>query len=86
MRPVHEGVEGLAEEATMSRSCWECRFQQIGGDTFLGLCRYFETKGQAKKAIPATVVDTGCKFWEAKDGRGGPGQAGAGVDAPAKEG
>lgn len=47
----------------VDRSCWTCGWQQMGGDTFLGLCRYFETKGQAKKAIPVTVVDQGCRLW-----------------------
>jgi hypothetical protein len=47
-----------------ARSCWTCRDQKIGGfDTFLGLCRYFETKGQPAKPIPSHVVDVGCKCY-----------------------
>jgi hypothetical protein len=45
-------------------SCWVCAHQQIGGDSFLGLCRWFETKGQPKKPIPPDVVDAGCKLHE----------------------
>jgi hypothetical protein len=30
----------------------------------LGLCRWFETRGEAKKEIPARVVDVGCKCWK----------------------
>ena len=48
-------------------SCWTCGYQQIGGETFLGLCKYFETKGQPKKPIPPTVVDVGCKYWRERD-------------------
>jgi len=43
-------------------SCWTCAHQQVGGDSFLGLCKWFETKGQPKKEIPPSVVDAGCKF------------------------
>lgn len=51
-------------------SCWVCAHQQIGGDTFLGLCRWFEAKGQPKKPIPPEVVDVGCKFWTRKEAHG----------------
>ena len=44
-------------------SCWNCKYQQIGGDTFLGNCIYFETIGKEKKSIPSSVVDNGCKFF-----------------------
>lgn len=47
-------------------NCWTCRYQQIGGLTFLGLCRYFETIGKPKKDIPPQVVDVGCRFWVAQ--------------------
>lgn len=45
-------------------TCWNCGHHQIGGhQTFLGLCRWFLTRGQPAKPIPASVVDVGCKFW-----------------------
>jgi hypothetical protein len=49
------------------KNCWNCAYQQIGGDTFLGICRYFETVGKENKEIPPNTVDKGCKFWKAKD-------------------
>jgi hypothetical protein len=35
--------------------------------TFLGICRWFETKGLAKKEIPSAVVDVGCKYHRPRD-------------------
>jgi len=48
------------------KSCWNCDYQQIGGNTFLGLCTYFTTIGKKNKEIPPSVVDQGCKCWKAK--------------------
>jgi|TARA_R100001530_G_scaffold135210_1_gene111867 hypothetical protein len=42
--------------------CWGCKYQQRGGMTFLGLCKYFEIIGKEKKEIPPDVVDVGCSF------------------------
>ena len=47
-------------------SCWSCSHQQIGGDSFLGLCTFFSRVGKPNKEIPATVVDVGCKHWMAR--------------------
>ena len=33
-------------------NCWECKYQQRGGDVFLGYCRYWEQLGEEKKEIP----------------------------------
>lgn len=44
-------------------SCWKCAYQQIGGDSFLGMCTFFSRVGKANKEIPANVVDVGCKQW-----------------------
>lgn len=52
-------------------SCWNCGWQQIGGESFLGMCRWFETRGEAKKAIPATVVDAGCRWWKERERKDG---------------
>ena len=54
-----------------ARTCWDCRFQQVGGNAFLGMCTYFKTLGKENREIPASVVDKGCKFWQAKES--GPG-------------
>lgn len=51
---------------TENKNCWECKYQQIGGDTFLGICKYFESVGKENKEIPPTVVDKGCKQWKTK--------------------
>ena len=48
------------------KSCWNCDYQQIGGNTFLGLCTYFTTVGKENKEIPTAIVDQGCKYWKAK--------------------
>lgn len=49
------------------RSCWTCADQQIGGNTFLGLCKWFERHGGEKKEIPPKVVDAGCKHWRQRE-------------------
>ena len=47
-------------------SCWDCIYQQLGGNAFLGYCRYWERLGEEKKEIPPDIVDKGCKnkTWE----------------------
>ena len=47
-------------------NCWDCKYQQRGGDVFLGFCLYWERLGKQKKEIPPHVVDKGCKFWRSK--------------------
>jgi hypothetical protein len=45
-------------------SCWNCTYQQIAGDTFLGKCTWFSKHKQEKdKEIPPEVVDVGCKHF-----------------------
>jgi len=45
-----------------NKSCWNCSYQQIGGDTFLGKCTWFSKKNnKPDKEIPPDVVDVGCK-------------------------
>ena len=58
------------ELAQTEKSCWDCSRQRIGGDTFLGICTYFESVGKDNKPIPVDMVDRGCKFWEKKDAIG----------------
>ena len=52
---------------SQSHNCWNCKFQKLGGDTFLGYCLYFELKGEPKKPIPPEIVDKGCKFYIEKE-------------------
>jgi len=47
-------------------SCWTCTYRQAGGDTFLGICRWFERIGKPAKEIPAAIVDDGCKQFKEK--------------------
>lgn len=54
-------------QANSEKSCWNCKYQQIGGDTFFGVCTWFEQHGKGKnKEIAADVVDKGCKFFEGR--------------------
>ena len=47
-----------------SPNCWNCKYQQRGGDTFLGYCLYWEQLDKDKKEIPPHVVDKGCNCYE----------------------
>ena len=61
----------MSEEVQeVGKACWSCGRQRIGGDTFLGICTYFESVGKDNKPIPVDVVDRGCKFWRAKSEAG----------------
>jgi hypothetical protein len=45
-------------------NCWDCTYQQIGGETFLGKCTWFSKhKREKDKDIPPEVVDAGCKHF-----------------------
>ena len=51
----------------ISKSCWTCNHQQIGGTTFLGLCKYPAANNPDRnKPIPSNIVDKGCPKWELK--------------------
>lgn len=46
------------------KTCWNCNYQQLAGDTFLGKCSWFtKHKGGKAKEIPSDVVDVGCKHF-----------------------
>ena len=46
------------------KNCWDCNYQQIGGDTFLGKCTWFSKNKQGQdKEIPPKTVDVGCKYY-----------------------
>ena len=55
-------------DESADRSCWTCRWQNIGAhDTLLGYCGYpSKNNPERKKGIPGEYVDKGCKFWEEK--------------------
>jgi len=46
------------------KSCWDCKYHDIEGTTFLGKCLWFEEHGMAIKEIPPDRVDEGCKLFE----------------------
>ena len=46
--------------------CWTCKYQQKGGMTLLGFCKYWEEIGEEKKEIPPHIVDRGCKYYKEK--------------------
>ena len=49
-------------------SCWNCDFQQIGGNTFLGICTWFQKNGHGEnKEIPPAIVDKGCQHFIVKN-------------------
>ena len=44
------------------KSCWNCKFHNLGNDTLLGKCKWFVKNGKGEeKPIPSNVVDKGCK-------------------------
>ena len=50
--------------AVSGKSCWDCSYQQIAGDTFLGKCTWFSKhKREKDKDITPKVVDVGCKYF-----------------------
>jgi hypothetical protein len=50
--------------AASGKNCWDCSYQQIAGDTFLGKCTWFSKhKQEQNKDIPPEVVDVGCKLF-----------------------
>jgi len=55
-------------ESGKGESCWDCAYQQIAGDTFLGKCTWFSKRKRGKdKDIPPNIVDTGCKLFVQRD-------------------
>ena len=52
------------------KSCWNCKYQDLHNDTFLGLCLWFKIhKREEPKEIPSDMVDVGCKFFEIKENK-----------------
>ena len=53
--------------ASITKTCWTCQYHQAGGQNLLGNCKYFEILGEAKKEVPPTVVDKGCRKYVVKN-------------------
>jgi hypothetical protein len=46
------------------KSCWQCGYQHLANETFLGKCTWFSKNKKGKdKDIPPEVVDVGCKHF-----------------------
>jgi len=59
-----EKSSNIGEEKGENKSCWNCKYQSIGGNTFLGICTWFSQHGkQQDKEILPSRVDVGCKFF-----------------------
>lgn len=57
----------LKKEFMGKNNCWNCKFQNLANDTFLGLCTWFKIhKNQQPKEILPDRVDKGCKFFQSK--------------------
>jgi|SaaInlLV_10m_DNA_2_1039722.scaffolds.fasta_scaffold39760_2 hypothetical protein len=48
------------------KNCWECGYQDLTGNTFLGICLWFKEHRKEIKEIPPKIVDEGCKFFKEK--------------------
>jgi len=58
-------VTGSKKET--STACWGCEYRRDFGNSFLGICTWFEVHGKgANKEIPPVLVDKGCKHWKQK--------------------
>jgi len=53
-----------SDQQNFKKNCWDCKYQRIAGDTFLGICTWFSRHGKKDKEILPSVVDDGCKFFE----------------------
>lgn len=51
------------------KQCWNCIYQDMPQESFLGECTYFVRKGMSPKEIPSDIVDRGCKYWKLKQGK-----------------
>ena len=48
----------------MKKSCTGCRYHQMGGDNFFGMCTYFEHRGKEKREITdPDIYENGCDFF-----------------------
>lgn len=48
------------------KSCWECKYNDLNNNTFLGKCLWFKEHGLEIKEIPPEIVDKGCKHFIGK--------------------
>ena len=47
----------------IERRCWQCKYQNLDGSTFLGMCTWFSHNGKKDKEIQPKTVDLGCKYF-----------------------
>ncbi len=51
------------ENKNNKHGCWDCKYHDLTGNTFLGKCLWFKEHGMEIKEIPPENVDKGCKFF-----------------------
>jgi len=45
-------------------NCWECIYNNLAGDSFLGVCTWFSKHQKGpNKEIPPKVIDKGCQHF-----------------------
>ena len=56
-----------ASNSNENQNCWDCAYNDIQGNTFLGRCTWFSKHGKGEnKDIPPEIVDSGCKYFSPK--------------------
>ena len=56
-------IQDIATYRENGNSCWQCKFQKLGGTTLFGICSWFSQNGKMDKEIPSEKVEFGCKFF-----------------------
>lgn len=44
-------------------TCWDCKYQSLNNEEFLGKCLYFIKFKKQPQPIPSNIVDIGCKHF-----------------------
>jgi hypothetical protein len=55
--------QSIAAHREHEKSCWDCKYQNLGGSTLFGMCTWFSHNRKKDKEIPTEKVDVGCKFF-----------------------
>lgn len=55
--------QSIATDQEVEKNCWQCKYQNLGGSTFFGICTWFSHNAKKNKEIPVNIVDVGCKYF-----------------------
>ena len=55
--------QNITTHKEIENNCWQCKYQNLGGSTFFGICTWFSHNGKKDKEISSENVDVGCKFF-----------------------